>query len=327
MSNQLDQKNQSEEIDLGFLIHKINQLFKKSIVALFKIISFYLNYKFVVIALIVIGVAYGYYKDATAKPVFNNEAIVIPNFESVDYLYDKVEALNAKIESKDSIYLKTILDTNYRKVRKIEIEPIVDIYNFISKSRENIDIFRIFTQNQDIKEYMDEFSNSKYYKYHRMNIKIKGEQDSPEIFNQILSFFNDNNHYKNYQKDFIDRNNKQIEIHEQMIIQIDTILSSVTSSAGQSNQGVLISDNSQLHNLIERKRILSEEILKMKIQAVDYEDIIKVVKADYNLIETEGFTISPKIKSPLLLIFLFSMVFFIRHLYNNLKKIAENTEN
>lgn len=327
MSNQLDQKNQSEEIDLGFLIHKINQLFKKAVVALFKIISFYLNYKFVVIALIVIGVAYGYYKDATAKPVFNNEAIVIPNFESVDYLYDKVEALNAKIESRDSIYLKTILDTNYRKVRKIEIDPIVDIYNFISKSRENIDIFRIFTQNQDIKEYMDEFSNSKYYKYHRMNVKIKGEEDSPEIFNQILSFFNDNSHYKNYQKDFIDRNNKQIEIHEQMIIQIDTILSSVTSSAGQSNQGVLISDNSQLHNLIERKRILSEEILKMKIQAVDYEDIIKVVKADYNLIDTEGFTISPKIKYPLLLIFLFSMVFFIRHLYNNLKKIAENTEN
>ncbi len=44
---------------------------------------------------------------------YNNEVIVIPNFESVDYLYDKVEDSIQKIASNDTIYLKKIFGDQF----------------------------------------------------------------------------------------------------------------------------------------------------------------------------------------------------------------------
>ncbi|MCR9182176.1 MAG: hypothetical protein NXH73_04555 [Flavobacteriaceae bacterium] len=327
MSNTSQTTSQQEEIDLGYLIKKINHLFKRAVVALYEVISFYLKHKFIVLAIIIVGFAYGFYKETTSKPVLNNKAIVIPNFESVDYLYEKVDALNAKIQSKDSVYLKSIFGSNQRRVKKIEIEPISDLYNFAAKSRENIDILRILFKDQEVSEFVEDITTSKYFKYHKLNVKIAGNSETEEVFKQIISFFNENSHFSDYKNDFIENNDWQIEIHKQMITQIDSILTSVISNAGQSNQGVLISDNSQLHNLIERKRLLAESSLKLKMQSVDFKDVIKVVSVDFNLLDTEGFKISPKIKYPILLLFFFTLFFFFRYLFKTLKRIAEKSEN
>lgn len=327
MSNTPATSNQQEEIDLGYLINKINQLFRRAVVALYDIISFYLKYKFIVLALIIVGFGYGFYKESNSRPVLDNKAIVIPNFESVDYLYEKVDALNAKIQLKDSVFLKSIFGSNHKRVKKVEIESISDLYNFAAKSRENIDILRILFKDQEVSEFVEDITTSKYFKYHKLNVKIVGTSETQEIFNQTISFFNNNSHFSDYKSNFIENNDWQIEVNKQMITQIDSILSSMISSGNQSNQGVLISDNSQLHNLIERKRLLAESSLKLQMQAVDFEDIIKVVSADFNLIETEGFVISPKIKYPILLLFFFTLFFFFRYLFKNLKRIAEKSEN
>src|SRR5690606_20461322 len=132
-----------EEIDLGYLFKKMNDLFKKSIKLLFEVIAFFLKYKFIVIALIVIGFAYGYYKDSHSKKLYLNQGIVIPNYESVDYLYDKVAVINEKILIGDTLYLKNLLGANYLNLIKINVEPIADIYNFSTKSREHVDVLRI----------------------------------------------------------------------------------------------------------------------------------------------------------------------------------------
>tara|TARA_R110000850_G_scaffold271031_2_gene404826 strand:+ start:222067 stop:223047 length:981 start_codon:yes stop_codon:yes gene_type:complete len=325
MNNQPSHSNQSEEIDLGYIFKKLNDLFKKSVKLLFEVIAFFLKFKIIVMALIIVGAAYGYYVDSKTKTVYDNKAIVIPNFESVDYLYDKIEALNSKIESRDTLYLKKILDSDYRHLKKIQIEPIADIYNFIAKSRENIDIFRIFTQNQDIEEYMEEFSNSKYYKYHKLNFKIKGKNDSENIVANILKNLNDNQHYYNYGEVYRDNTDFQIVENKNMIRQIDTLLSSASKDiAQQTSQGVVINDNSNFHNLIERKRLLMDELLTKQKQSVDYRDIIKVVNIDYNIEDHSKLSFSPIIKYPIYLLIIFSLTFFFIYSYKKLKNIAEN---
>src|SRR5690606_24972696 len=105
--------NQTEEIDLGYLFKKAGDIFKNCVKILFQIIAFFLKYKFIVIALIVIGFAYGYYKDSNAKKSYSNQGIVIPNFESVDYLYNSIENLNTKIRQADTLFLQKVLDTNF----------------------------------------------------------------------------------------------------------------------------------------------------------------------------------------------------------------------
>ncbi len=325
MSNQSSNANQSEEIDLGYLFRKIGEFFKNCVKLLFKVLSFFIAYKVYVIILILVGVIYGFYVDSKTKTVYDNKALVIPNFESVDYLYDKIGALNSKIESRDTLYLTSILGANYKYLKNVKIEPIVDIYNFISKSRENIDIFRIFTQNQDIEEYMEEFSNSKYYKYHKLNFKIKGKKETETIVAKILEHLNDNKHYNEYGAFYRENIDLQIFEHKFMIRQIDTLLESASKDniMGSSGQGVLINDNSNFHNLIERKRLLLEDLLVKQKQKVDYRDVVKVVSIDYNLVDHSKLSLSAKIKYPIYLIFLFSLIFFFRYSYKKLKEIAE----
>lgn len=323
MSNHPQNTNHSEEIDLGYLFRKINDLFNKGVKLLFEIIAFFLKFKFIVIALIIIGVAYGYHIDNSSKEVYDNEAIVIPNFESVDYMYDKVEAINLKIKANDSLFLKNILGTNYRSLRKIELEPIVDIYNFVSKSRENIDIFRIFIQSQDLQEYMEEFSNSKYYKYHRLSVRTRGEKTSEVLIPEVLKYLNDNEHYNKYSVIFKENVQQQVKENNRMVKQIDTLISSFSYGLKEGmSQGVNIVESSNLHLLFERKRDLLDEKLVLQMQLVDYDSTVKLVNADYNLEKDAVFP--AKIKYPIYLILIFSLIFFITYIFKKLKEIAES---
>tara|TARA_R110002072_G_scaffold235697_5_gene393381 strand:+ start:5864 stop:6847 length:984 start_codon:yes stop_codon:yes gene_type:complete len=325
MSNTPQTNSQQEEIDLRFLLKKAGEFLKDCVKVLFKVLMFFKKYIIVVVILIIVGVSYGYYLDVNTKKVYTNEVIIIPNVESVDYLYSKVKALNSKIGIKDTIYLKKVLDTNFRKIKEVKIEPIVDVYNFISKSRENIDIFRIFTQNQDIDEYVQEFSNSKYFKYHKLYFSIEGKNDSEKIVGDVLREINENQHYKEYLEVGKENTNFQIEQVSEMIIQVDSIIKSTTNfaSMNQSSQSVYINDNNQLGSLINIKRELLDDLLILKMKNKDEVEIVKEVSSNYNIVGEKGFPIGNKIKYPLLLVFLFSLFFFLLHIYKKLKAIAD----
>ncbi|WP_339610478.1 hypothetical protein [uncultured Planktosalinus sp.] len=325
MSNTPTTNNHQEEIDLGYLIKKINELFIKSLKLLYRIISFFLKHIYIILLLIVIGVAYGYFKEKNTLTLYDNQAIVVPNFESVHYLYDKIDAINFKIGEKDSIFLKSFLGEDFKKLKKLEIEPIIDMYQFLSKSRENIDIFRIITQNQDITDYKEELSNNKYYKYHKLNFKILGENNTQEVVSKILDYLNNNDHLKEYSKIYKENNELQIREHKNMLAQIDSVLFSIYSNKNKpSNQGVQISENPYTHFLIERKGMVMDDLLQHQLQQTDFESPIKLVKIDYNLIDNTKFRISNKIKYPFLLVFLYSLFFLLRYGYIKLKKIANS---
>lgn len=325
MSNTPTTNNHQEEIDLGYLIKKINRLFIKTVKLLFGLIAFLTKYKFAFLTLLIISIAYGIYTDSKSKTLYDNQAIVIPNFESVDYLYDKVEALNAKIRGKDSLYLKQIVGSNYASLRVIEIEPIMDIYNFGAESRENIDILRILFQNQDFDEFVDHIANSKNYKYHRINFKILGSQDSNKILSDIVNYLNENSHFNNYQSIFKEHYQYELNELEKMIGHIDSVFESakLIASHNATGQSVFINDNSQLNNLIYAKRVLINSIVKLKLKIEDQDDIIKIVKADFNLLPEKRFSINNKVKYPIFIFLIFSFYFFSRKLYYKLSSIAK----
>jgi hypothetical protein len=324
--SQIEKHKAPDEIDLGLLIKKIKDFFNNCVKLFFRVLLFFKKYATVVVILILIGFGYGFYLDVTKNKTYTNEVIVIPNVESVDYLYSKINALNAKIKIKDSIYLKTILDTNHRRLREIKIEPIVDIYNFVSKSRDHIDIFRILFQNQDLKEYLDDLATTKYFKYHRVNFSIVGTQASEKIIEDILREINENEHYQEYLEVGKENTKFQIEQTHAMIKQVDSIIKSTTdfASQNQSNQSVYINDNSQLTGLLNIKRDLLDDLRILEMKSKDEVQIVKAVSSNYNIVGKKGFPIANKIKFPILLVFLFSFVFFLIYLYRKLKAIAED---
>jgi len=315
------QQNTSEEIDLGYIFKKSNDFFKRIVRSFFQILEFFKKYFIIVIVLLILGFGYGYYKDSKVVPTYTNEVLVIPNFESVDYLYDKIEVINNKISSGDTLYLQQVVDTNFRKLRGIKIEPIVDIYNFVSKSYRNFDVLRLFAEKQDFSEYIEDLSTSKYYKYHRMEISVLGNGSSEKMIADLFTFLNENEHFKEYQKVFVENNKFEIREYHNMVTQIDSLLKANAQMNATAN--VNITNSADLFQLITRKKDILEEIAQLKTQEIDYNSTIKIVNADYNL-ETKSFlSLSNKVKYPLMLVFLFSMVFFILYLFKNLKRYSQ----
>jgi hypothetical protein len=319
----MSQNNTSEEIDLGYLFKKTNNFVKSVFRSFFLVLAFFKKYFIIVLVLIILGFVYGFYKDTIALKTYNNELIVIPNFESVDYLYDKVEAINLKIKAGDTIYMQHILDTNFNKLGTIKIEPIIDFYNFISKSRENIDIFRIVSEKQDFKDYMEEFANSKYYKYHRMSVSIEGAKSSEKIVDDLMTFLNDNEHFSAYQKIFNETKDREISEFYKMITQIDTLIYASATSKNTPASVEVVTNNDQ-HFLLDRKRQVLEDLVKLKMEQLDYTEPIKLVNADYNLTNERFLNFSNKVKYPIYLVFLFSAFFFILYMIKNLKRYANS---
>ncbi|MRT15448.1 hypothetical protein F3C99_00575 [Vitellibacter sp. q18] len=319
-------QNNHDEIDLGYLFNKISDLFRSIIRLLFLIISFFIKYIIVIVILILVGVAIGYYFDNNKKEVFDNQLIVIPNFESTQYLYDKVEALSSKLRNRDTEFLSETIGANYTELIAIEAEPIVDIFSFAATSRDRVDLFKVVTDKQDIPDYVKDPQNFQYFKYHHINVRIRGKEHSKEIIGAIEKYFNENAHFTEYMKVSRESTQFRIETSERTLSQIDSVLKAAAwiDKSKSSMPAVMVNDNSQLNDVIESKDRMLFNLLKLNMQKVDEQSIIKVAAINYNVPDFSGIHLSNKVKYPLILILLFSGYFFIRHLYKKMKTIAQN---
>lgn len=322
-------QNNQDEIDLGYLFRKISNFFRSLVRLLFLVISFFIKYIIIVVILIIVGVGIGYYLDKNETKVYKNELIVIPNFESTQYFYDKVDALVAKVKDRDTLFLSKTIGPHYSDLRGLEAEPIVDIFTFASMSRERVDLFKALTDKQNIPDYVKDPQNFQYFKYQHLTVSIKGKENSEEIINNLVEYLNDSAHFREYME--VGRSNTlfRIATSEKMIAQIDTILKATAQveEMKRTTPSVLVNDNSQLNDLFESKERLLYNLLRLNMQKVDEQNIIKVASVNYNVSDISGINLSNKVKIPLLLILLFSGFFFVIHLYKKMKLIAENEAN
>jgi uncharacterized membrane protein len=316
-------QNNQDEIDLGYLFNKISSLFRSFVRLLFLVISFFIKYIIVVVVLIIIGIALGYYFDKNKTEVYNNELIVIPNFESTQYFYDKVDALSSKLRDGDAEFLEATIGPNYIDLRGLEAEPIIDIFTFASLSRERVDLFKVITDKQDIPDYIKDPQNFQYYKYQHLTVKIKGKEHSQEIIDRLIIYFNDSPHFIEYLE--AETTKFRIDNYEKTISKIDTIL--IAAANIENNKGaspsVLVNDNSQLNDLVESRERLVYNLSKLYIQNVDEQKIVKVASVNYNVSDFSGIHISNKVKYPFFLVLLFSGFFFLKNVYRKMKQIAE----
>lgn len=316
------QQNYTEEIDLSYLLRKFNDFLKKCIRAFFMIIGFFLKYWIVTLILLIVGIGYGYYKDSTATKSFKNRGIIIPNYESVDYLYNTIDELNKRIHAQDTVFLKEVLGNNANSLRKVEIEPISDIYNMMTKSREQIDVFRILYQNQELDKFVENLTTGKYFKYHEITFSIKGEDKSEQVINDLMSYWNNIPHFKEYQEIYAENAVFQVQEYKQMIAQVDSIIHAIGASSNTNQgSGVVISDNTNLHLLLQQKEDMLNSLLQAEVRLSDYKEPIKMVYMDY---EVKVESIPNVFKYPIFLIALFGLIFFIKFLLVRMRRIAYN---
>jgi len=303
MSTTPKQNSDDQEIDLSQISRKINQGFQNIGGFVFNCIQFFFKNAIIIVVLFIVGIGLGYLLDNGQKS-YKHELIVIPNFGSTDYLYGKVELINSKIKEGDTVFLKGLGLKYPKKISKLEIEPIVDPYNFIRDREENFELLKLMAEDGSIDKVLTDRITSKNYTYHSITFSTKGKATDANTIGPLLNSLNDSDYFRIIQKNIVENVKVKMEYNEQTLNQINAVLNSFANevSKGSSNSNlVYYNENSQLDEVLKTKYSLVSEQGNRRLELVNYQKIIKEVSVITNIEKGS----SNKLIFPVILIFLF----------------------
>jgi hypothetical protein len=275
--------------------------------------------RFLILILFVAGVIAGAFLDNKNK-IYKHEIILIPNFGSVDYLYSKVELLNAKIRENDTVFLKGIGIDKPKNLRTLKIEPINDIYQFVGDNEVHFELLKLIADDENMEEVLENKVTSKNYPYHLLTFSTTGKTSFKKTINPLLNYFNDSQYYSLLKKQFQYNVKERMESNAHVIGQIDTILKSFNQSASSNNtkssQLVYYNENTQLNEVLKTREWLIQEQGKLRLNNINFTKIIKDSSITMNMKSTEGLNGKLKFILPLALValFIFTLLIFSNRL-------------
>jgi hypothetical protein len=325
MSFNSPSQTEEEQIDFKQISNKIGNFFQGINRAIFNLIQFVLKKKIVLIILLFLGFGFGMFLDQINQ-TFKSELIVAPNFESSDYLYSKIDLIQSKIKEGDTVFLKSIGIQEPSKIKKITIEPIVDIYGFINDEdrKQNLELLKLMAEDGELKSIIKETTTSKNYTFQTINLITEGATETKKAIGPILNYLNNSTYYKNIQKISVNNIQQKLSASEETVAQINGILNEFSKASSANNQKsdklVYYNENTQLNDLIRSKELLVKEIGLLKIKLLTSDKIIKESTITLNLENKKLLNNRLKFILPFVLIFGFVIIVFFGRFYKNQKK-------
>jgi hypothetical protein len=312
MSSNVSQQTDNQEIDLGQVSKIVSQGFESLLTAIFRGILFLKRNLIWIVSLFVIGAVLGFYLDKTTK-VYDHQLIVTPNFSSTDYLYAKVEQLNAKIKEDDTVFLKKIGIQDTKKLGKIEIEPIIDVYRFIDNKSENFDLLKLMAEDGSMDKILKDKITSKNYPFHLISFTTLNATTEEKTLKPIMRFLNESEYYQKLLVVANENADLKMKYNEQMLTQIDGILnefsSSLDASALKSDRLVYYNnENSQLNDVLKTKEGLIYDQSQQRINKLNIDKTIKDLSYTLNIKNTKGTNSKLKLILPILFVFGFIVI-------------------
>jgi hypothetical protein len=317
MANQTNSTD-NQDLDLGQLSGKIRGYVSKANDSFFDGILFIKRNIIILTVLVLVGVGLGIYKDQTSNR-FENKIFVIPNFGSVDYLYEEIDHITSKISNEDPVFMKQLGLKSPDKFINIEIEPVVEIYEFIEDKEADEDdrkfqLFKLISENGEMKKILEDQTTSRHYKNHLITITTKGETDRSEIVDPLLNYFNNAPYFLKMKEEYLNNLNLKIAANDSIIKQIDVILNDFSVSKLNSN-AMYYNDNTQVSEVIKLKDKLLKEQGKNRIDKVNFTSVIKEGGMMFNVTGKSFTAHKMKFIIPILLVILFVFVVKFRQYY------------
>lgn len=291
-------------LDIGKSLKNLVFGFARMIV---DVLTFLKKKTIILIAIVVVGGGVGYLIDEYS-PKYESQVIVAANFESIDYLYNTIELINSKIKEKDTVYLKGVGITNHKEVKKISIEPVIDVYDFISKNPQNFEMIQLLSESGDAQSTIKDITTSKNYASHQITLITSNKEISKGIIQSLLLYLNNNKFHEELRQVTIKNLDYQLQSNEEMIDQIDEILKgfSLEKQQGRSSDKlVYYNDNMQLNEMINTRNNLVVEQGKIRVQKQYFDRFIKEKSTSLNVKNTKSITSKLKLVLPALGIALF----------------------
>lgn len=313
MSKEVPHHQNDEEIDLSHISKKIGELFQDFNAFLFRCIQFFIKNGIAIAVILLIGFGLGFYLDINQK-TYDHQITVEPNFKSTDYLYSKIDLINSKIIEGDGVFLKSIGIDNPGALSKISVEPIVDVYKFISNNEQNLEVLRLMAQNGDLKSIVKETATSKNYNYHTITLSTKDIVDEKDLVDPIVDYLNTSAYFSEVQKIYINNIKQKILGKEDIIVQIDEILNSFSAKNWDNQKNdklIYYNENTQLNGIIKTKDSLVNVLGLLKL---DLYNSKKIINENARVLNIRNKTsINGKLK--FMLPILFVLLFILGHLF------------
>jgi len=316
----------NQEIDLSMISNKINRFFGGLGTSIYRGIVFFKRNLLLTGILVVAGAGLGIYLDISNKS-YDSEIIVRPNFGSIDYLYSKIDLLESKIKERDTLFLKSIGIEKPKNLNLIEIEPVIDIYSFVSnadknsdQNTQNFELVKLLAEDGDINKIIKDRVTSKNYSSHKIHLRTKGQIQDSKIIIPIMNYLNNNEYYEAIRKTYVKNIAIKMLKNEETINQINELLnqfSNSTNSTQKSDKLVYYNENTQLNEIIKTKEGLLFELGNQRLELANVDNIIKKTSAVINIKNSES--VNGKLKFVLPILFIFGFV-LVRSFFKFYKK-------
>lgn len=306
MSTTPKNTSNDQEIDLSQISRKLGETYESFLSWIFRGILFVKRNIIIIIVLFVIGAGIGYFMDKSSK-AYNNEIIVNPNYGSTDYLYAKINMLQAKIKERDTTFLKSIGIEKANTISSIEIKPIVDVYKFVDNKVQNFELIKLMAEDGDLNKIVEDKMTSKNYPFHVIVFTTNEVTDETKTINPIMDFLNESDYYTKQKKLHLENIQIKMVANDSIIKQIDLILNqfSKNQSSGKSTQLVYYNDNTQLNEMIKTKEALIQENGEIRMGLVNGDKIIKLNSSVVNIKNTKSINGKMKFVLPFVFILFF----------------------
>jgi hypothetical protein len=310
--------SQEQEIDLSQIGNSISKGFQKAVNRCFDLLFFIQKKLLIVVVLLFIGGGLGFYLDK--EPNYTNDILVIPNFGSNEYLYDKIDLITLKLKEKDEAFFTKIGIKNIKDFISIEIQPVNGIYNFINSEtqKNNFELIKLMAEAGDVEKIIQDQTTSKNYYLHSINIKTAIAFQQKDLIDPILNFLQQSEYFIKLQK--IQQNNLEEKLiaNKSLITQIDQIVLSL--SQNKTGSSVSISENTGLSDLIQKKDNLILENQKLATNRLEFDKIIKDQDIVSNQMNTSGANNKLKFILPLLFVLLYLLGYWFSKVYKKQKQ-------
>lgn len=307
-NNSTQQEN--NEIDFGNVISKFFKSFEKLFIKLIQFVTYLKSKKYVFMVLLVIGGAIGYTLDKMTRN-YEYKLFVKAKYGYVENLYDKIDLVNTKFAQKDTVFLKKY-GLLYNGISIIEIEPIVDPYEFGGRNEANLELMKTFAEDVDLKKIVNDAVFYKNYPNHSITIQSSSIYPINQFEKSLSNYLNNNPLLNELKNITLENDRNKLKFNENTMAQIDTILNSMSKNKG--SQSLVITAESQVGDMLAIKDNLAKESTFIKVGMFEGSDFYKVMDSNDSLKKMK----SNHLKLILPIIFIFFTFFY--YLFAYLKK-------
>ena len=328
MSTNIPQ-NSDQEIDIFQLSKGIGSFFDNINAFIFRSIHFFVRSWIVVLVLVILGFGLGWYLDSNKKS-FQNQVVVAPNFGSVDYLYAKIDLLEAKIMAGDTAFLKNEAGIlNPKIIRKIEIKPVADVYKFIEDKERNFELIKLMAEVGEVKKVLEDNVTSKNYTFHTITFLSNKSISEKEVVEPLLKYLNDSEYFAAIQKIGYKNLEQEIAQNDTIIAQIDNVLngfSNTVKNGPKNDKLVYYNENTQLNDIIKTKQNLIIEQGKNRLKLLSFDKTIKKINATLNINDRKIVSGNFKILLPFFFLLIFVLMSLFSQFYKKQLLIADSKQ-